>query len=341
MFRRTYDVITIGGATRDIMFYTPEGKVISQPDDVLHPRLIGFDYGAKILAHEAHLLLGGGGSNTATCFARLGLRTGTFLRVGLDRDGDVVVKELEREGVVTKFIERDGGRRTGFSFIVIQEPSKEHVAFLYRGSNENMVMSSAELMRAQSRWLYLSSLSDIRWGVTAKNLSLFLQKHRKTKLAWNPGEHQLKRGKRGLVSLLKRSEVFIVNADEARQLVVTDLGRVPSSTKPLVLAKVIRSWGPRVVVITQGKRGAHVFDGKTYTHEAVLPMPVVDTTGAGDSFGSTFVAGLHLFNNNIQRALRLAIVNSGSAVGEIGAQPGLLRKTPLLELAKKTYGKKW
>jgi sugar/nucleoside kinase (ribokinase family) len=66
-----------------------------------------------------------------------------------------------------------------------------------------------------------------------------------------------------------------------------------------------------------------------------------DTAGAGDAFGSTFVAGLQIFHFDLVKALRLATINSGSVVSRVGAQVGLLHREALLKLAKKYYGKKW
>ncbi|MFA6197534.1 MAG: carbohydrate kinase family protein [Patescibacteria group bacterium] len=340
MFQRTFDVITIGGATRDIMFFSPAGRVVSDTSQSGKSKLIGFKYGAKILAKEIHFLLGGGGSNSAVAFARLGLRVAAFLRVGQDRDGDAILADLVGERVATKFVERDQRLRTGFSFLAIQEPTMEHIAYLYRGANDAMVMTQAELKRAQAKWLYVASLGEERWPTTSANLIAYLRTHPKVQLAWNPGENQLAKGRRGLAGLMKHTTVFNVNRDEATQLVAADGYPAPGQSVGQML-KIIRSWGPRIVLITCGRKGSYAFDGRKRYFEPIKPFPVKDTTGAGDAFGSTFVAGLQIYRNDIGKALRMATINSGSGVSQIGAQPGLLRRAKLLELAKKYYGKTW
>ena len=44
-------------------------------------------------------------------------------------------------------------------------------------------------------------------------------------------------------------------------------------------------------IITDGKDGVHLYDGKNYYHAEPHKIKVVETTGAGDAFGSSFLAG--------------------------------------------------
>lgn len=340
MFWRNHDIITIGGATRDIMFYNDAGVIIDNPDDLLRKKLVGYEYGAKIKPTEVHFVLGGGGCNAAVNFARLRLKTGAFIRLGLDREGDAIQAQLNDENVDTKYIERDHAESTGFSFIAIHEKTKEHTAFLYRGANDRMKMTQSELRHAKAKWFYVSSLAGKYWTVTMKNLVKHLTNNRKTRLAWNPGSTQIKKGMRILSPLMKLTDTFIVNKDEAIELALSVSGRVPSINNVWTLAKIIKSRGPRLVVITQGKRGAYVYDGQNKYFEKGVTRNECDTTGAGDAFGSTFVAGLMMFRGNVKRALRSAIVNSSSVVGSVGAQNGLMTRSQLMIELKKRY-KDW
>ena len=47
--------------------------------------------------------------------------------------------------------------------------------------------------------------------------------------------------------------------------------------------------GPSLIVMTRGKDGAWVFDGKHLHHQGVLPVEAVDTLGAGDAFAARFL----------------------------------------------------
>ena len=88
----------------------------------------------------------------------------------------------------------------------------------------------------------------------------------------------------------------------------------------------------KIVVITDGTKGAYAYDGQDawFMPPYPDPLPPYERTGAGDAFSSTFVAGLAM-GKTIEEALMMAPINSMSVVQKIGAQEGLLT---LLELEK-------
>jgi len=89
--------------------------------------------------------------------------------------------------------------------------------------------------------------------------------------------------------------------------------------------------------MTDGPNGVMVSDGANIYQSGIFKdQKVVDRTGAGDAFGSGFVAGLaHKRENcekglcrtdNIEYAIRLASANATSVVEQIGAKKGILTK---------------
>ena len=56
--------------------------------------------------------------------------------------------------------------------------------------------------------------------------------------------------------------------------------------------KLYELYSPEVVVVTQGKRGGIMFDGKTVTEYPIYPAKVVDSNGSGDVFHGAFAAGV-------------------------------------------------
>ncbi|MCH7759762.1 hypothetical protein IID20_05415, partial [Patescibacteria group bacterium] len=89
-----YDIVAIGGAMRDIIFYTDDGLILDNPKDPLCEKLIAFELGAKIYIKGVYFDSGGGANNAAAGFAKLGLKTAVILRVGQDREGDALIKAL-------------------------------------------------------------------------------------------------------------------------------------------------------------------------------------------------------------------------------------------------------
>jgi len=307
----TFDIITIGSAVRDIVFSTDQAETIRNPKaDPTKLKLIGFEYGAKIHSDTVQHYYGGGANNTAVCFSRLGLKVAACVCVGDDVDGAAIISHLQAEGVKTNFIQHSKKRNTGFSFLVKETQTNEHVAFVDYGANEDLTLS-ATVIKACPQWFYVSSLSTKRWPSLMKTLL-----NSEAQVAWNPGAIQLATGKK-LYPLLKKITLLIVNRDEATEL-------VQRSGSAASLAKLIYALGPKIVVVTDGRKGATVYDGqKLYATQGSLTAPK-DTTGAGDAFGSSLVAGLVKFNNTISQALRLATLNASAEVAQPGAQNGLL-----------------
>ncbi len=88
----------------------------------------------------------------------------------------------------------------------------------------------------------------------------------------------------------------------------------------------MKEWGPRLIAVTSGAKGAQVLDCQKQELIAMAASKhkVADATGAGDAFFSGLVAGWQIFGENARQALKLAVLNSGSVVTEVGAQNGLM-----------------
>ncbi|OGY43249.1 MAG: hypothetical protein A3J62_00705 [Candidatus Buchananbacteria bacterium RIFCSPHIGHO2_02_FULL_38_8] len=321
-----FDIITIGGAVRDITFYTNKGKIFATPEDLTSQKMIAFEYGTKINIAEVYCSLGGGASNTATSLARLGFRTAIIARVGKDQDGKEIINKLKKEKINTDFIQIDPRSQTGFSFILsVDKKEMDHVAFLYRGADQNLQFSHHRHLNA--KWFYLTSLSGSNWLKTIKSVFNFAAKNN-IKIAWNPGNLQLQAGKSVISPWLKKTSILILNKDEAIELVLSGIKvgrRNPRYlNRPIYLLNILKEWGPKVVVVTEGKKGAWVYEGNKITHQKSRKAKAIDTTGVGDAFGSSFVAGFISNKGNIAKSLKWGMINSASVVTKIGAQNGLL-----------------
>ncbi len=325
-----YEIITIGGATRDIAFLTDEGILIDNHRDVLRQKLLAFEYGAKIKIDRFHNLFGGGAANAAVNFAKSGFKAACLARVGADDNGREIIDNLRRQQVITKLIVPDKQKDSGLSFILVAAGG-ERIIFTNRSANNDLQISARESsVLAQAKWLYLASLSG-EWLPAAKRI--FSLPH--PRIAWNPGTAQFKAGWKKLTPFLKRTDVFCINKDEAIELVLSDSryqGKSPgflNSAKNLLLA--LKEMGPKLVLITSGLNGADAYDGEKFYHQDILKEKKrVDITGVGDVFNSSFVAGLELARGDIKKALYLGARNTASKIAHFGAQSGLLDLRKLL-----------
>lgn len=319
-------ITTIGGAANDIMFYTDETVLIENKKDLLRQKLIGVEYGAKIYSDKVYLTYGGGGMNTAVNLAGLGIKTQTIISIGDDFVGKDILKYLKDKRVSTKLLQVHKGSSTGTSFVLNVGKYNEHVIFVSRGANKKINLSPKVVKKINTSWLYLASLSG-SWQTGVKNIFEHATK-KKIRVAWNPGSEQLKAGLKKLATYIKQTNVFIVNRDEALELVMSVKGKGTKDNINLLL-KFIHSYGPKLTVITDGKHGAYIYDGHKVYFRASFKKKGVNTTGAGDAFGSSLVAGIIKYRGDLERSLKLAIINSNSVIMKVGAQEGLLKANDL------------
>ena len=76
--------------------------------------------------------------------------------------------------------------------------------------------------------------------------------------------------------------------------------------------------GPRLAVATLGENGSLAYDGARYHKGGIVPVKVVDTMGAGDSFIAGFMRGM-LLGKSLQECLHLGAENASVTLGYLGA----------------------
>lgn len=330
-YETQFDVISVGSALRDVMFYSDDFVLVDNPSkDPTRMKLLGVEFGAKLRSDNVHFSFGGGAANTAVNFSGLGLRTAIATGIGDDFDGHALQQHLETQGVALPLLQKSFQHRTGFSFLSVDENSGEHVAHIYYGAAQDIDPSLSALKRHSTNWYYISSLNAKGWRKVLKNIF-----DQNTQVAWNPGSTQLTAGVRALRRFMKKTAVLIVNRDEAAELILSDpQHRVAGPVRPML--KKIHAYGPKIVVITDGRKGSYVYDGTTtYFHKTPQDKPK-DTTGAGDCYGSSFISGLIRYNGDIEKSMKLATTNASHLVRSIGAQNGLLSWRQLPKSLRKT-----
>ncbi len=330
-----HDIITIGSATRDI-FTVAKGADIHRSPHSVSGKEACLPLGAKIDIDKLILETGGGATNTAVSFARLGMRVAALCRVGNDYAGEEIKRVLRREGVDTRLASVDPKTQTTHSIILLT-PTGDRTILVYRGASSTMRPSSIPWNKLKSPWIYISSLGG-NLNLLSRILKTASAQH--IQVAWNPGGKEISVGIKKLLPLIRRVDVLIMNEEEAMTL----LSQKPLSFSPFSkgresssspfgkgglrgILKTLRLLPRRALAITQSERGALVADANQTLHAPALKVKTINTTGAGDAFSAGFITGLWKWNN-LSLALRLGILNSGMCVTKMGAKRGLLPRLP-------------
>lgn len=76
--------------------------------------------------------------------------------------------------------------------------------------------------------------------------------------------------------------------------------------------------GAKVVVATLGENGSIAWDGEKFTSYGIIPVEVVDTMGAGDSYIAGFMRGV-LMNKSIDECMAIGAKNASNIIQHRGA----------------------
>jgi ribokinase len=302
-------ILTVGAATQDVFL---SGKAIHARRDVRTRDYVEqFPLGAKIDVEDIVFDTGGGATNAAVTFARQGLEVGYIGKIGHDPAGAEVLRVLRREGVATDRVVYDSKLATGYSTVLLAS-NAERTILNHRGASQDLKTKEVAIRTIEADWLYLTTL------VGNFDLLTKLLKHANNhgiQVAIDPGQGELSQSKK-FKALLPLITVLKANAEELKQLFGGD------DLKSTIMRAADAC---PYVVGTNGAAGAYAAAaGKLYQAGEYQKVKAVDRTGAGDAFGSGFVAALAK-GLPIEDALTLGSANATSVVTKIGSKPGILK----------------
>ena len=323
MARQT-DLLAIGDIVTDAFIKLIDDQAYVTEND--QGKWLTMQFGTKLPFDHAEVLEGvGNASNAAVSASRLGLRTSFVTNVGDDKEGLSMIRALQKEKIDTSLVRVNARKVSNMHYVLWY---KEERTILI--NHENYKYYWPHLRPDEiPRWVYFSSISENALEYHDQ-VSDWLDKHPDVKLAFQPGTFQMKAGTERLKRLYARSEVMVLNREEAEFV---------SGGKREDLHDMfdrLHALGCKIVVITDGPDGAYASDGNQRLKMPLYPDPAPpkERTGAGDAFASTFVAALAK-GNSLEGALQWAPINSMSVVQQTGAQAGLLTEKELEEwLAK-------
>lgn len=263
--------------------------------------------GETLAANERHIYCGGKGLNQAIALARAGIKT--FHAGVVGEDGEMLLTILAESGVDTYFVEQIAGPS---GHTVIQRDSRgENSIVLYGGSNQQV---SSELVRRTLSAFSVGTYILLQNEINDLARLLIQAKERGLRIVLNPSplDQNL------LAAPLELVDLFILNELEAADILREQL---PPQEAVVALSERYKN---AQIVLTVGKEGAYYFDQSSprVLHHGIYDVPVVDTTGAGDTFTGYFVATLAK-GNSVEKALEQASLAAALAVSRPGAAPAI------------------
>ena len=208
--------------------------------------------------------------------AKLGATCAYMGNVSDDATGDFLVKDLVTYGVDVSMTVRIPGT-TGFrSCIWLADDSASRTCVFCRGNVPGTVLGEKEIAAIQNAEILMVDGNDIEAAVSATTLA---RKCGTTVLYDAGGLYP------GVEKLLEHTDILIPSEEFACKHTGKD-------TPEEAAVKLFQEYQPKVVVITRGKEGGILYDGKQLTAYPAFPVEAVDTNGSGDVFHGAFAFAL-------------------------------------------------
>ncbi len=317
--------ITVGGASVDSYIFTnPEIIWKKKKEMIVYP------LGSKIYISKTYLTTGGGGTNSAASFNKLGFNATYLGRIGDDFYGSFVLKELKKKGI--KFMGLKKGQ-TAFS-LILDVLGHDRTIFVFKGDENNLLYSHLTKTALKAEIFYIATIL----GKTLETVKKIVNRNKEnfSLIAFNTSEYMIKQYRQDVLWLSKKSDIVIMNREEAILL-----NKEEATIEELFL-NLIKKIGEKIIGITDGPQGVYIYnDGYVYYLNA-RDMKVIDSTGAGDCFSSTFSAFVSQ-GYDIATSMKAGIINSESVIRKVGAKEGLIQSKELIKKIRtdKRKVKKW
>ncbi|QSI31406.1 ribokinase [Variovorax sp. RKNM96] len=246
---------------------------------------------------------GGKGADQAMAATRLGAEAWLVGCAGDDAEGHELLAHLRAEGVRTEHVAMASDAPTGAAAVFACRG--ESAVTVVPGANHRL--TAAHVRAAEP----LFARSDVVLAELGIPSSAAMEA---AELAHRFGKpFLLTPSPAGAVppELARRVHLFLVNQHELR----AGFGDGGDDWRAL-----LARWPGRIVVTRGSEGAAHVDAHGTLHEQPAFPVPVVDTTGAGDAFAATLAVHWSL---GIPQAMRMASAVAAMAVRGFGSQSAL------------------
>lgn len=262
------------------------------------------------LIDNATLTVGSSSVIFACGAARLGLKVAFVGKCGNDAFGQYMLDEMQKNNIDTSHVIKVNKGTTGLSVILNRGVDRAILTFpglisaLQADEISNDLLGQARHLHVASYFLQTSLAANLP-GLFSRARSLGLSTSLDTN--YDPTEQWS-----GFDALLAVTNVFLPNEKEACSLTATGEAQAAAD----VLQEKVET-----LAIKMGAKGALSVKAGQRIQVPSLPVKVVDTVGAGDSFDAGFLYG-YLNDWPLEKMLRLGAVCGALSTQKAGGQAG-------------------
>ena len=261
-----------------------------------------------------------GGGPVATglvAAAKLGAETAYIGVLSDDNGGKFLKEDFEKYGVATRWIQVKPGYRSFASVLWLCADKATRTCVFDRGDLPPLQLDAAQKQAVKDAALLMVDGNEMDAAVEAAKLA----KESGVKMLYDCG---------GLYpnveKLLEHTDIMIPSEEFA-------MGHTGCDNAEDAAKKLFETYAPEVVIVTQGKQGGILYDGKVVTAYPAFAVTAVDTNGAGDVFHGAFAAAVTMGYDYPQCCIFSSAVSALKCTG-IGAResaPDLVRTKKFLK----------
>lgn len=216
--------------------------------------------------------LGGKSLNVALTALALSNDVALISRIGNDIFGLEILNKAMKDGLITQYITIDEQAHTGIGHVRVDE-NGQYDTIVINGANWNLTEEDIDVFISDGyrpKFAIFNFETDI--NLLKKIIPKFKQINSQIVINFSPIVNNMR-------DLLNLTDVAVLNLAEAQQILES------SESNPEELLKKLKSFGPKIVVITLGGDGAVAMnsDGLVVKVPAQVAK-VKNTVGAGDGF---------------------------------------------------------
>lgn len=221
-----------------------------------------------------------GGGPTATgivAASKLEADTGYIGVLSDDSSGVFLKNDFEKYQVDTSLIRQKSGYRSFTSVLWLSSENASRTCVFDKGNLPELVLDEEQKEEIKKAAVLMIDGNEI----SAAKEACVIANEAGTKVLYDAGGLY-----DGVEQLLPLSDILIPSEEFA--LGHTGCNNVEEAAKAL-----FNKYNPEVVVITTGKNGGIIYEGKEIKHYPAFRVNAVDSNGAGDVFHGAFAAGFN------------------------------------------------
>ncbi|MFD2391910.1 ribokinase [Enterococcus gallinarum] len=267
--------------------------------------------GETIIGDQIDYFVGGKGANQAVAAARFGGKT-TFLgKIGQDTFGEKVYQHLSEEQLDVRSVAQEKNIFTGIASIF--KLPQDNCITVISGANE---LVDREYVDQVAHQIIESDVLLVQIEIPVETLQYALQlaKENGVTTLLNPAPYHDIVGE-----LLPNVDILTPNETEFAALIGKEL--IPEAEMEETILAWQQTHTTRLIV-TRGSQGVSFVESDKLVTVPSSKVPVVDTTGAGDTFNGILAAALSE-GMSFKEAVILANRGAGLSVQKLGAQTGM------------------